>query len=140
MRGGPGRSSATWRRPTLWAELQRKQGSLTGTHYEDVENTPFTSEEQAEIAKQLREIKEHVQRVYSLSEIETRALEANLAYLEDAARRLPRRRWVNEFARAMFAAFVVTALPPDAVLEIIRMVFQSLGPLIGHELPGLPTG
>lgn len=35
--------------PDLLAELQRQREILTGTRYEEIGNTPFTSEEQAEI-------------------------------------------------------------------------------------------
>jgi len=50
--------------PDLWAQLQREREILTGARYEDVENTPFTSDEQAEIAEQLRQIKEFVKETY----------------------------------------------------------------------------
>jgi hypothetical protein len=48
--------------PDLWAEAQREREILTGARYEDVENTPFTSDEQAAIAEHLRQTKEYVTR------------------------------------------------------------------------------
>jgi len=59
--------------PDLWAELRRQREILTGARYEVVENTPFTADEQAEIAKQLREIKEYVKKTYSLRASRCRA-------------------------------------------------------------------
>ena len=53
--------------PDLWAALQREREVLTGARYEEVENTPFTADEQVVIAERLRQTKEYVTRTYSLS-------------------------------------------------------------------------
>jgi hypothetical protein len=42
--------------PDLWADLERDGEILTGARFVDVDNTPFTLDEQAEIAVRLREI------------------------------------------------------------------------------------
>jgi hypothetical protein len=62
--------------PDLWAELRGGGSGLVGAALEGThENTPFTKDEQIEIAKQLREISDYVRRTYSLSEVELLALE-----------------------------------------------------------------
>ena len=52
---------------------------LTDARYEDIENTPFTPNERAEIAEQLRQIKDLVGNTYSPSQAETLSIEAKLA-------------------------------------------------------------
>jgi len=46
--------------PELWAELQRETELLGAVSDEAVENTPFTSAEQDEIAEQLRKLRDVV--------------------------------------------------------------------------------
>lgn len=62
--------------PDLWAELGSERELLTGAAYEGVANSPFTPHEQAEIAKQFREIKELIREKYSLSEAQMLSLDA----------------------------------------------------------------
>jgi hypothetical protein len=84
--------------PDLWAELQR-EAELLGANFDDVtENSPFTSDEQNEIAGRLRELADHARRTYSLSEAQIRLLDAKLGYLVGAAGRLGRIDWLNAFA------------------------------------------
>lgn len=70
--------------PDFWAELGGER-ELLGLAPEEAENSPFTPEEQEEIAKQLREIKEYVKEMYPLSNPQLHALEERLDYLETAA-------------------------------------------------------
>jgi hypothetical protein len=79
--------------PDLWAGLQREREILTGARYEDVENTPFTSDEQAAIAEHLRQTKEYVTRKYSLSDAQVLHLEAKLDDIAAAAGRVGRKDW-----------------------------------------------
>ena len=73
--------------PDLWAELAR-QTELAAPP-ENSANTPFTSEERALIAEQLREVRTFVEETYELNEGQTRLLEA---HLEPSLRR-GRSRW-----------------------------------------------
>jgi hypothetical protein len=52
--------------PDLLAELQRDREILTGARFENVENAPFTPEEQAEIAKWAEASEEFLRHRYSL--------------------------------------------------------------------------
>ncbi|MCA1701253.1 MAG: hypothetical protein LC790_21090 [Actinobacteria bacterium] len=93
--------------PDLWAELLSEREML-GVAPEGDENTPFTRDEQGEIAKRLREVEEYVKATYSLSEGQAHALRARLDYLETAAGRLGRTDW-----RGVFVG-VVVSLGADA--------------------------
>jgi hypothetical protein len=126
--------------PDLWAELQREPEILTGARYEAAENTPFTPNEQAEIAKQLREIKEYVKKTYSLSSQQMSRVEARLDEAEAATRRIGRKDWLLLFFGVMFTVIVTALLPPEAVQHILTMARDGLDHLFdgGGRPPQLP--
>jgi hypothetical protein len=126
--------------PDLWAELQRERELLSGARYADVENTPFTPREQAEIAEQLRQIKEHVETAYSLSEAQMLHLEAKLDDIAAAAGRMGRKDWTIWVSGALLGAFVQGILTPEVVQEVFRMTLEGLGYLLsgGGSPPLLP--
>jgi len=128
--------------PDLWAELQREREVLTGARYDEVENTPFTSDEQAAIAEHLRRTKEHVMRTYSLSDAQILHLEAKLDHIAAAAGRMGRKDWTLLVCGVLLGAFVQGILPPQAVQDILRMTLDGLGYLLGGEggPPQLPPG
>jgi hypothetical protein len=117
--------------PDLWAELRREQEILTGARYEAVENKSFTPDEQAEIANQLREIKEYAKKTYSLSSEQMLRLEARLDEAEEATRRIGRKDWLLLFCGVMLTVIVTDLLPPDAVQHILAMALHGLDHLLG---------
>jgi hypothetical protein len=125
--------------PDLWAQLQREREILTGTRYEAVENTPFSAAEQAEIAKQLQEVKEYVMKTYSLSSYKMARLEARLDEAEEATHRIGRKDWLLLFFGVMFTVIIADLLPPEGVQHILRAVLHGLDHLFGGvTLPRLP--
>jgi hypothetical protein len=126
--------------PDLWAELKREREILTGTRYEAAENTPFTPAEQAEIAKQLGEIKEYVKKTYSLSSQQMSGIEARIDEASEAARRIGRKDWLLLFYGVMFSVIVTQLLPPEAVQQILAMALHGLDHLFsfGGTPPQLP--
>ena len=126
--------------PDLLAELQREREILTGTRYEEIGNTPFSSEELAQIAEQLRQIKEYVSTTYALPEVQMRQLEAKLDDIAAAAGRMGRKDWALWVSGALLGAFVQGILPPEVVHHIIRMTVDGLGYLLDgvRTLPLLP--
>jgi hypothetical protein len=117
--------------PDLWAELQREREILTGARYEAVENTPFTPDEQAEIARQLREIKEYAEKAYSLSSEQMLRVNARLDEAEAAARRIGRKDWLLLFSGVIFTVIVTDLLPPEALHHILAMALHGLDHLLG---------
>jgi hypothetical protein len=73
--------------PDFWAELQNQRELMIG-ELEEVENTPFTPEEQAQIASTLVETKEYVRAIYELSPGQYESIDARLDYLVEAAKRV----------------------------------------------------
>jgi hypothetical protein len=127
--------------PDLWAELQREAEMLGGASNEPNENTPFTREEQKEIAGRLRELAEHLSRTHSLSEPELQVLNAKLDYLVDAASRVGRIDWRNAFVGVALSYILGAAFPPESARSIFQ-TFVALLRTIGHfyGLPQLPLG
>jgi len=117
--------------PDLWAQLRHGREILTGAGYEAVENTHFTPDEQTEIAKQLREIKEYLEKTHSLSSEQMLRMEARFDELEGATRRVGRKDWLLMFGGAMFALIVTDLLPPEAVQHIFAMAIHGLELLLG---------
>jgi hypothetical protein len=117
--------------PDPWKELQRERELFTGAGYADVANAPFTADEQAEIAEQLGEIKEYVQKTYSLSKEQTALMEAGFAELRASSRHLGRMTWRLTFLGVVFTFVVGGILPPDAVHTILVTVLHSLDHLFG---------
>jgi hypothetical protein len=122
--------------PDLWADLEREGEILTGARYVDVENTSFTSAEQAAIAEQLRQIKELVKTTYALSDAQMLFLEAKLDDIGAAASRVGRKDWLLLFYGVMFTVIVTGLLPPEAVQHVILTAVQALEHLFdsGGEL------
>jgi hypothetical protein len=126
--------------PDLWAELKREREILTGARFEAAENTPFTPAEQAEIARQLLEIKEYVKKTYSLSSQQWSAIEDRLDEAKEAAKRVGRKDWLLLFYGVMFTVIVTALLPPEAVQHILIAALQGLAHLFsaGGTPPQLP--
>jgi len=126
--------------PDLWADLQREREILTSARYEAVENTLFTPDEQVEVAKQLRAIKEYLKKTYSLSGEQMSRVEARFDEAEEAARGIGRKDWLLLFCGVMFTVVVTGLLPPEAVHHIILMAIHGLDHLFGGggRPPDLP--
>jgi hypothetical protein len=125
--------------PDLFAELRCEREMLAAATAEDVENTPFSADEQREIAGQLRAIKEYVKKTYELSEHQMQALEAGLDDIGEKVGRLGRREWIT-YAAGTLAILQATVLAPETTRHIFMMLLQSLAQLKGYTLPELPGG
>lgn len=121
--------------PDLWGELSRHSEVLGPRIAESVENTPFDAAERAAIRDQLRKIEEYLRKSYALSTDESRALDERIAYIENSSGRLGRIDWRNATAGAMLGALVMAVLPPDAVRDLLQMLFEGVGHLYSL-LPG----
>jgi hypothetical protein len=128
--------------PDLWEELGRAReflGSSSG--YESAENSLFTREEQAQISRQLREIKEQLRKTYGLTAGQFSRVEARLDDAEKASQRMGRKDWVLLFAGTIFTLIVSDLIPPDVAQHILAMAVHGLGHLFGAGTgPTQPTG
>ena len=124
--------------PDLWAELQREREALTVGPYDDAENTPFTLAEQAEIAEQLRQIKNFAKVTYTLSEAQMASLDEKLDMIQAAAGRIGRKDWQILVIGVMSTLIIDRLLPPEAVQHIFATVLQALTHLFLPLLPQPP--
>jgi hypothetical protein len=126
--------------PDLWAALQQQQTMLDGLSADSGENTPFTADEQQQIAQQLDEVRAYVKETYELSVDQRRLLEGQLDYLQDAASRIGRIDWRNAVTGVLLGTVVNAALPGEAVRDALLMLLRSVGHMFGHPMPELPIG
>jgi len=126
--------------PDLWVEVQRRREVLTGVSSKNVENTPFTSVEQAEIAKQLRQIVESVRKAHALSNMQILTLSAKVDDLVAASARIGRKDWQLLLYGLLFTLIVTSVVPPGVVYDILDLTLRALGYLFGNDgiLPQLP--
>lgn len=122
--------------PNFWAELG-KQGKLLGAteSSDNTDNSPFTPEEQVEVAKQLNEIKELLVQTH---QADPAALESRIDYLIDASTRMGRRDWLNIFIGGIFSWALTGLVPPEGVREVLAIASHGLGHLFGGGVPQLP--
>jgi hypothetical protein len=126
--------------PDLWAELRRETELLGATADEAIENTPFTPDEREEIAGRLQEMRDYARRTYSISEEQMRILDAKLDYLAAATGRLGRTDWRGLFVGTMLTFVITAALPPESARHILLTFLRSIGHILGHGFPELPSG
>jgi hypothetical protein len=120
--------------PDLWAELQR-DAQLIGVGFNKVtDNTPFTADEQIEIAARLQELAKSARDTYSLSQEQIRALDAKMDYLITAAGRLGRKDWLTVYIGAILSFILGAALPSESVHGLLLTSLRAMG-LLYPELP-----
>ena len=120
--------------PDLWSELQREAKLLEAGSYAITENTPFTSDEQKEIAGRLDELAKYLSHTYSLSRAQTQAVGEKLDYLVKASGRLGRKDWFNTFVGVILGFVLSAALAPESARNIFLSSLRAIG-LLYPELP-----
>jgi hypothetical protein len=120
--------------PDLWAELQREAKLLGAGSNELTKNTPFTLDEQEEIARRLQELAKYASRTYTLSTAQMQTLDAKLDYLVKASSRLGRKDWLIMFIGAILGYILSVPLPPESARDFLLPLLRG----IGHLYPELP--
>jgi hypothetical protein len=122
--------------PDLWLQADRQlHGRILDAG--DVENTPFSPDEQQELAQRVDLVRERVVEEHRLDPAQLRALNEQLDELKQAASRLNRLDWRNAFLGAMFSLLLTAAVPPEAIRDIVELTLHSLAGLFGHPFPEL---
>jgi hypothetical protein len=126
--------------PDLWAELRAERNLLGAGPFQATDNTPFTPDEQEEIARRLQELSDYMKRTYPLTASQAVAFASTIVYLTEAARRLPRIDWRNVFIGTFCAYMLEVAIPPEAARDILLMLLKATGHFFGTHIPELPSG
>ena len=124
--------------PDLWADLRQSADLLAGRSYQASENTPFTRDEQKEIARRLKEGAERAGQTLSLSDPAIHSLNEKVDYLIEAAGRTGRIDWKNACVGALISYALSVALPPESARLVIQMLLKALGHL--YDMARLASG
>jgi hypothetical protein len=119
--------------PDLWTELRRGREILSGAEDAGLANTLFTTSEQANIAQQLREVKEYLRQERLLSDEKLSLVEARFEQAEEASRHLGRKDWVLLFSGVIFSLIVTDLLTPTVAEHILIMVLHGLEHLFSTQ-------
>jgi hypothetical protein len=128
--------------PDLWGELRQGRKFLGELHEEDVEDTPFTSDEQAEVSGQIKQTRDYVKTTFELTSEQISQVDAKLDQAEQASRHMARKDWLMLFNGAVFSLILTDIITPQAAEHIIMLTIQGLGHLFGFGAPPpqLPLG
>jgi hypothetical protein len=125
--------------PDLWSKL-RSESELLGSASDDgAANTPFTIDEQEEIARLLQAFAEHARQTNLLTLEQIQDLEARLDYLANASRHLGRIDWRNVFMGVIVAYLLGVAFPEEVTRHMLLTVLRGVVPFF-NALPGRPLG
>ncbi len=105
---------------------------------EDSDNTPFTEDERAALAEELRNAAVSTKETYSLSNGQFAALSAQVEYLLKASERTGRLDWKNIFVGTMFNYLVGAGLTSGRAGSLFAMATTAIARVYGHDLPALP--
>jgi hypothetical protein len=121
--------------PDLWERLKHDRSFLGSQAAQDIENTPFTVGEQAEISAELHRIKNHLHTTPELASAPVSEIETRLEHLENASERVGRKDWLMMFNGAITSLILSDLLPAQTAQHIIVMAVQGLGHLFGMGTP-----
>jgi hypothetical protein len=121
--------------PDLWALGYDPAVGALSEAYEASDNRPFTEAEQAEIAGQIRQIKESIKKSFALSAEQIERVEARLDAAQDASRRMGRKDWLLLFSGAVLSLILTDIITPGVAEHILTMAAHGLGHLFGYGGP-----
>jgi hypothetical protein len=128
--------------PDLWEELKGDRTFLGEQHEQNVENTPFTVGEQAEVSAQIKQVKDYIRATSELTSEQMAHVDARFDQAEQASRRMGRKDWLLLFNGAVFSLILTDLITPQAAEHIIMLTVHGLGHLFGFggPPPHLPPG
>lgn len=127
----------TWARETAEWAITPDLWSLGAAALPDApDNTPFTAEEQAEIAKRLDGIYDFVRRQFALPDDQLAAIGQAVEELKEASERVGRKDWKLMLYGAFVSLGLEHAVQTGVVETVFRLAVEGLGHIFGAG--GLP--
>jgi hypothetical protein len=128
--------------PDFWDELKRSKEFVGGQPDANVENTPFSEAEQADISSQMALIKDYIKSAHELTSEQIAHVEQRLDEAEQAGQRLGRKDWLMAFNGSVFSLLLADLITPKSGQHVILMAIHGLGHLFGFGGPPplLPGG
>jgi hypothetical protein len=122
--------------PDYWAEIKRSQDAVTVIQREHFENTPFTDDEQKQIAAQLREVKNQLEQ-FTLSGEQVSQVGEKLDELIEASHHLGRKDWLIILITTISPLVVGDIVTPGVTRHIFTIIINGLIHLFGGGPPQL---
>jgi galactokinase len=121
--------------PDLWGELRRTREFVLNMQRTESGNTPFTQDEQRQIAAQLQETKEQINEQFELTDEQIEQIDARLDEAEEASKRIGRKDWLLLFGGTILNLIVTDTLTPGVAGHILTTVVQGIAHLFGGGPP-----
>ncbi len=127
--------------PGLWAEMQRNRELITNIQREGTNNTPFTQDEQKQIAAQLQVITKQLKEQFKLTNEQIERIEEWRHEATETSTRMGRKDWLIYFLGTITALIITATVTAGVGEHIFTMVVQGLIHLFtgGSEPPRILT-
>jgi hypothetical protein len=127
--------------PDLWTDTKRSRKLIGDIQHTDSSNTPFTQDEQKQIAAKLEETKEQLREGFDLSGDQMERIEERLDEAAEASKRMGRKDWLIYFLGTISALIIAATVTGGVGEQILTMVIHGLGHLFtaGSEPPRILT-
>ena len=104
----------------------------------EIDNTPFTIEEQHHIGGALTAIRKQLREREDLTPGQLASIEARLDDLVVASRSFRRKDWLSLLLAAGFSLIVNDLLPVEVVQHIVGLTLRGVAHMFGVDFPLLP--
>lgn len=123
--------AAELKHPDFWQTGSETKRIVESATRDDIENTPFSPEEQKALHQKLDEIKNYVLATHNLSEEQAETLTKRFDYLKDSATRVGRKDWVVIALGIISGYYLQAALPPEALKDVIKLTWGLVSEFFG---------
>lgn len=121
--------------PDLWATIAEEKAIVLAASAEEIENNPFTPEEQKQITVHLNEIKQYLAQTQELKEQQADFANRRFDYLADAATRMGRKDWLNLAVGVITGVIIQLTFQPGFIHELWQFIANIFKPFLGGILP-----
>jgi hypothetical protein len=118
--------------PDLWALARSPELAVLEN---STDNEPFTSEQRAEIAARIDDVKAQVRETFGLEAGQLESIDQKLDDLVDASTRVGPKDWRVMLYGAAFGMIANDLVPPGVVQSILGMVVHGLAHILGLGSP-----
>lgn len=115
----------------LWAELREAPEVMAAAQSADASNEPFTADEQAEIIRQLDEVKQLVKDRFDLNDRQIAAVNQRVDEVKEEVKHQGRRTFLYTFYGAMMSTFMTDEVPAPVVQAAVITVLHGIAHLFG---------
>lgn len=110
--------------PDLWSELGAPTSSSPGVLM--LQNTSFSTKEQARISESLHELLEEIKRRDILTAEQVNLLEGQIDYLVESSKRLGRKDWMAAAVGALIGVTLSAGLTTANAVQVIHLAGEAL--------------